>query len=157
METYENATFPLQPAEIDKEIEKIVAEQPADRGAVLRQLLHSIDNTTLEGADTDQRVIELCNKSKRFCNPDKNILPMAAVCVYPTFASLVKKELKGTGINTACVVGAFPSGQSPLHIKLAEIDYAIEQGADEIDMVISRGAMLQGDYQQVYDEICAIR
>ena len=157
MEQYKNATFPLQPAEIDKEIEKIVAEQPADRGAVLRQLLHSIDNTALEGSDTDQHVIELCNKSKRFCNPDKNILPVAAVCVYPTFVSLVKKQLKGTGINTASVAGAFPSGQSPLHVKLAEIDFAIEQGADEIDMVISRGAMLQGDYQQVYDEICAIR
>ena len=103
------------------------------------------------------QVIELCNKSKRFADPAKNILPVAAICVYPTFASLVKKELKGTGINTACVAGAFPSGQSPLHVKLAEIDYAIEQGADEIDMVISRGAMLQGDYQQVYDEIAAIR
>lgn len=157
MEQYKKATFPLQPAEIDKEIEKIIAEQPADRGAVLRQLLHSIDNTTLEGSDTDERVIELCNKSKRFCNPEKNILPVAAVCVYPTFVSLVKEQLKCTGINTASVAGAFPSGQSPLHVKLAEIDFAIEQGADEIDMVISRGAFLQGDYQQVFDEICAIR
>ena len=157
MKDYEEICFPMDEKQIQHEIEQIIAEQPADRGEILRALLHSIDNTTLEGADTDQRVIELCSKSKRFVDPAKNIFPVAAVCVYPTFASLVKKELKGTGIKTACVAGAFPSGQSPLHVKLAEIDYAIEQGADEIDMVISRGAMLQGDYQQVYDEIAAIR
>lgn len=156
---YSKISFPLNETQIEKEINSIISNELSaeQRSATLRQLLHSIDNTTLEGSDTDERVIELCNKSKRFCNLDKNILPVAAVCVYPTFVSLVKKQLKGTGINTASVAGAFPSGQSPLHVKLAEIDFAIEQGADEIDMVISRGAMLQGDYQQVYDEIAAIR
>lgn len=157
MKEYEEIFFPLDEKQIQNEIEKIIAVHPENRGETLRKLLHSIDNTTLEGSDTDQRVIELCNKSKHFADPAKNILPVAAVCVYPTFAALVKKELKDTGIKTACVAGAFPSGQSPLHVKLAEIDYAVEQGADEIDMVISRGAMLQGDYQQVYDEIAAIR
>ena len=156
---YSKISFPLNETQIENEINSIISNELSaeQRSTTLRQLLHSIDNTTLEGSDTDERVIELCNKSKRFCNPDKNILPVAAVCVYPTFVSLVKQQLKGTGIHTASVAGAFPSGQSPLHVKLAEIDFAIEQGADEIDMVISRGAMLQGDYQQVYDEICAIR
>lgn len=159
MEEYSTLRFPLDEKQLEKSIAEIISvnETPAQRAKTLRALLHSIDNTTLEGADTDQRVTELCNKSKRFADPAKKILPVAAVCVYPTFAALVKKELHGTGINTACVAGAFPSGQSPLHVKLAEIDYAIEQGADEIDMVISRGAFLQGNYQQVYDEIAAIR
>lgn len=156
---YSEISFPLNETQIENEINSIISNELSaeQRTATLRQILHSIDNTTLEGSDTDERVIELCNKSKRFCNPEKNILPVAAVCVYPTFVSLVKEQLKGTGINTASVAGAFPSGQSPLHIKLAEIDYAIEQGADEIDMVISRGAFLQGDYDQVFDEIAAIR
>ena len=156
---YSEISFPLNETQIEKEINSIISNELSaeQRTATMRQILHSIDNTTLEGSDTDERVKELCNKSKRFCNPEKNILPVAAVCVYPTFVSLVKEQLKGTGINTASVAGAFPSGQSPLHIKLAEIDYAIEQGADEIDMVISRGAFLQGDYDQVFDEIAAIR
>ena len=156
---YSEISFPLNETQIENEINSIISNELSNeqRATTLRQILHSIDNTTLEGSDTDERVIELCNKSKRFCNPEKNILPVAAVCVYPTFVSLVKEQLKGTGINTASVAGAFPSGQSPLHIKLAEIDYAIEQGADEIDMVILRGAFLQGDYDQVFDEIAAIR
>ena len=159
MEDYGKLRFPLNEAQIETEIQNIIKKEltSTQHTETLRLLLHSIDNTTLEGNDTDEHVIELCNKSKRFCDTEKNILPVAAVCVYPTFVSLVKQQLKDTGINTASVAGAFPSGQSPLRVKLAEIDYAIEQGADEIDMVISRGAFLQGDYQQVFDEICAIR
>ncbi|MBO4740391.1 MAG: deoxyribose-phosphate aldolase [Bacteroidales bacterium] len=159
MEDYGKLRFPLNEAQIENEIQNIIKKEltSTQHTETLRLLLHSIDNTTLEGNDTDEHVIELCNKSKRFCDTEKNILPVAAVCVYPTFVSLVKQQLKDTGINTASVAGAFPSGQSPLRVKLAEIDYAIEQGADEIDMVISRGAFLQGDYQQVFDEICAIR
>ena len=75
----------------------------------------------------------------------------AAVCVYPPFVAQAKKELKRTQIQVASVAGAFPSGQSPIELKLAEISYAINQGADDIDMVISRGKFLAGDYQTVYD------
>jgi deoxyribose-phosphate aldolase len=77
--------------------------------------------------------------------------------VYPPFAKLARKQLKDTNIQTACVAGAFPSGQSPIHIKIAEVAYAIEQGAQEIDMVISRGTFLEGDYATVGAEIKAIR
>ena len=159
MKNYSKIKFHLDETDIENNIDAIIKNKPSSeqRNKTLRQILHSIDNTTLEGSDTEEHVTELCNKSKRLCNLEKKILPVAAVCVYPTFVSLVKDQLKGTGIKTASVAGAFPSGQSPLHVKLAEIDYAIEQGADEIDMVISRGAFLQGNYQQVYDEIAAIR
>ena len=82
---------------------------------------------------------------------------MAAVCVYPPFVRQCKTELIGKDINVASVAGAFPSGQSPLSVKLAEIKYAVCEGADEIDMVISRGKFLEGKYKEVYEEIFAIK
>jgi deoxyribose-phosphate aldolase len=108
-----------------------------------------IDLTTLEGADTKAKVIALCDKAK--------LHKTAAVCVYPTFAMLVREQLTGTTIQTACVSGAFPAGQSPIHIKTAEVAYTVEQGAQEIDMVISRGTFLEGDYATVGAEIKAIK
>ncbi len=108
-----------------------------------------IDLTTLEGADTKAKIIALCDKAKQHGT--------AAVCVYPPFAKLVRKQLQGTTIKTACVAGAFPSGQSPIHIKTAEVAYTVEQGAQEIDMVISRGTFLEGDYATVGAEIKAIK
>ncbi|HOP14683.1 MAG TPA: deoxyribose-phosphate aldolase, partial [Lentimicrobium sp.] len=82
---------------------------------------------------------------------------VAAVCVYPVFGRQVHTLLEGTGIHTACVAGAFPAGQSPIHVKLAEVKYAVEEGADEIDMVISRGKFLEDEYIEVFDEINAIK
>jgi len=112
-------------------------------------IMSFIDLTTLEGADTKDKVIALCNKAKQH--------KTAAICVYPPFAKLAKEQLDGTFIQTACVAGAFPAGQSPIHIKTAEVAYTVEQGADEIDMVISRGTFLEGDYATVGAEIKAIR
>lgn len=88
---------------------------------------------------------------------EKGLPNVAAVCVYPVFARQVHTLLEGTGIQTACVAGAFPAGQSPIHVKLAEVKYAVEEGADEIDMVISRGKLLEGEYIEVFDEINAIK
>jgi len=120
-------------------------------------ILSIIDLTTLEGCDTNKKVIELCNKAKSFNSKRSDIPNVAAVCVYPTLVKIAKKELENTGINIASVAGAFPSGQSPINIKLAEIKYAIDEGADEIDMVISRGKFLEGEYNLVFDEIAAIK
>jgi deoxyribose-phosphate aldolase len=118
--------------------------------AELNQKIKSfIDLTTLEGADTQEKVIALCNKAKQH--------KVAAICVYPPFAKLVREQLAGTNIKTACVAGAFPAGQSPIHIKTAEVTHTVEQGAQEIDMVISRGTFLEGDYTTVGAEIKAIR
>lgn len=120
-------------------------------------ILSSIDLTSLEGSDTSTKIIDVCNKAKSFHKKHNTIPNVAAVCVYPTLVNIVKKELKNTGIKTASVAGAFPSGQSPLPIKLSEVRYAIDEGADEIDMVISRGKLLEGNYHAVFDEISAIK
>ena len=118
--------------------------------AELNQMIMSfIDLTTLEGTDKREKVLALCNKAKQH--------HVAAICVYPPFAKLVREQLAGTNIQTACVAGAFPAGQSPIHIKTAEVEWTVKQGAQEIDMVISRGSFLEGDYTTVGAEIKAIR
>lgn len=123
----------------------------------LRQVFSCIDNTTLEGADTRQRVQSLCERSIELQDASRGISHVAAVCVYPVFVRQAVNCLKGSGIKVASVAGAFPAGQSPLPVKLQEVKYALDEGADEIDMVISRGSFLEGEYAKVYDEIAAIR
>jgi deoxyribose-phosphate aldolase len=116
-----------------------------------------IDLTTLEGQDTPGKVRAMCAKAKRPDPADPTAPQVAAVCVYPDLAHLAAAEVKGTGIHVASVATAFPSGRTSLDVKLADARYAIESGADEVDMVIDRGAFLAGDYQLVYDEIAAVR
>jgi len=123
----------------------------------LRTVFSCIDNTTLEGNDTRQRVEELCYSSLNMVDEKRGIGPVAAVCVYPVFVRQACQLLKGSGIRVASVAGAFPSGQSPLPVKLAEVQYAIDEGADEIDMVISRGVLIEGNENYVFDEISSIR
>jgi len=125
--------------------------------AMCKTILGCIDLTTLEGSDTEEKVRKLCDTAISFRDEEKQIPATASVCVYPPFVAVAKEQLKGTGIHVASVAGAFPSGQLPIQLKIAEVEYAVAQGADEIDMVISRGAFLSGRYQQVYDEIRAIR
>jgi deoxyribose-phosphate aldolase len=123
----------------------------------LKVILNCIDLTTLEGADTNEKVIGLCQKAKSAHQEGPGFPNVAAVCFYPTFAALAKETLKNSGIQVASVAGAFPAGQSPIEIKVAEVKYAIKQGADEIDMVISRGSFLEGKYDVVFDEIAVIK
>ena len=130
---------------------------PEEELAMCKTILGSIDLTTLEGTDNTEKVTKLCETAVSFRNVDRGIPATASVCVYPRFVALAKEKLQGTGVNVASVAGAFPAGQLPIELKVAEVAYAVAQGADEIDMVISRGAFLEGKYQEVYDEICAIR
>jgi deoxyribose-phosphate aldolase len=116
-----------------------------------------IDLTTLEGQDTPGKVRALCAKAKRPDPADPTAPQVAAVCVYPDLAHVAAAEVQGTGIHVASVATAFPSGRTSLDVKLADAEYAIAAGADEVDMVIDRGAFLAGDYQRVYDEIAAVR
>ena len=116
-----------------------------------------IDLTTLEGQDTPGKVRAMCAKARRPDPADPTAPQVAAVCVYPDLAHLAAAEVKGTGIHVASVATAFPSGRTSLEVKLADARYAIAAGADEVDMVIDRGAFLAGDYQLVYDEIAAVR
>lgn len=124
---------------------------------LLVKVFSCIDNTTLEGSDNKERITSLCTNSIALCDVQRGIGRVASVCVYPVFICQAKRLLEGSGVKVACVAGAFPAGQAPLSVKLEEVKYAVEQGTDELDMVISRGALLEGDEQRVFDEIAAIR
>jgi deoxyribose-phosphate aldolase len=123
----------------------------------LKMALSMIDLTTLEGQDTPGKVKQLCQKALHLHDQLPDLPHVAAVCVYPTMVGTARQALAGHGINVASVATAFPSGQSPLAAKLADTKMAVDAGADEIDMVISRGAFLQGEYARVFDEIVAIK
>lgn len=125
--------------------------------ALLKQVYSCIDNTTLEGSDNCERIRTLCQNSLRMQSPEHGINPVAAVCVYPTFVRLAKSLLADSSIRVASVAGAFPAGQAPIEVKLHEVQYVVDEGADEIDMVISRGTFLEGNYDMVANEIAAIR
>src|SRR5215471_6738879 len=116
-----------------------------------------IDLTTLEGQDTPGKVRALCAKAKRPDPADPAVPMVAAVCVYPDLAHVAAAELEGSGVHVASVATAFPSGRTSLEVKLADVKYAVSAGADEVDMVIDRGAFLAGDYQLVFDEIVAVK
>lgn len=129
----------------------------AERQNAYRLIMNCMDFTTLSGADNRQTVTELCRKAIHYKDDEHDIASPCSVCVYPPFVSVCRKVLDGTSIRVASVAGAFPAGQSPIEVKAAEVRYALQQGADEIDMVISRGKFLEGNYEGVYDEICTIR
>jgi deoxyribose-phosphate aldolase len=119
--------------------------------------IRMVDLTTLEGADTPGKVKALCAKARRPDPADPSCPAVAAVCVYPALVPAAAEALAGSGVHLASVATAFPSGQAPLDVKIAETAAAVRDGADEIDMVINRGAFLSGRYQQVYDEIVAVK
>jgi deoxyribose-phosphate aldolase len=123
----------------------------------LELAVRMMDLTTLEGADTPGKVTALASKAVRPDPVDPSVPSVAAVCVYPNLVPVAKKRLEGTGVKVASVATAFPSGQSPLDVKLQDVRDAVELGADEIDMVIDRGAFLSGRYAKVYDEIVRVK
>ena len=127
------------------------------RQELCKLILNTIDLTTLEGSDNTAKIISLCEQARSFKTLGEGFPNVAAVCVYPVFVKLAKEQLLGTGINVASVAGAFPASQSPLRIKRDEVAYAVEEGADEIDMVISRGKFLEGNINEVYREIATIK
>jgi deoxyribose-phosphate aldolase len=123
----------------------------------LKLAISMIDLTTLEGKDTRGKVQQLCYKAMHPHDSNMDIPKVAAVCVYPAFVGIAKKALEGSGIFIASVATAFPSGQTALEVKINEVKTAVDQGADEVDMVISRGEFLSGNYQYVFDEIAAVK
>jgi deoxyribose-phosphate aldolase len=123
----------------------------------LKLALNMIDLTTLEGKDTDGKVKQLCYKAMHLHDAYPGLPTVAAICVYPSMVAVAKKALQGSNVKVAAVATAFPSGQASRDVKLRDTKFAIDQGADEIDMVISRGKFLQGEYNFVFDEIAAIK
>jgi len=114
----------------------------------------TIDLTTLEGTDDAVRVEALC---ARAAEPGEGVGPCAAVCVYPPFVTVAKGVLAGTGVEVATVAGAFPHGQLPLELKVAEVERTVADGATEVDIVVNRGQFLAGDYAGVYREVLAMK
>jgi len=119
--------------------------------------IRMVDLTTLEGADTPGKVRALASKAMRPDPADATCPATAAVCVYPDLVGVARETLGDSGVHVAAVATAFPSGRASMDIKLADTRYAVSEGADEIDMVIDRGAFLSGRYQQVFDEIVAVK
>ena len=123
----------------------------------LETSVRMMDLTTLEGADTPGKIAALCSKAVRPDPVDRTIPSVAAVCVYPSLVPVAKERLAGSGVKVAAVSTYFPSGQAPLDVKLRDVHDAVELGADEIDMVIDRGAFLSGRYAKVYDEVVKVK
>ena len=126
----------------------------SDAGVMLR-LLSCVDNTTLSALDSERSVEEFCRRTA-----DMALLggmPVAAVCVYPRFVPVAKKALSGCGVNVATVAGAFPHGQLPLELKIGEVKWCVEAGADEVDVVINRGLIVDGCFEEARREVAAMK
>ena len=121
--------------------------------AAINLAISCIDLTTLEGMDTPGKVAALCRKAVRPDPTSLGVPSVAAVCVYPQMVPVAVQHTAGSGVHVASVAGAFPSGQSSMAVRIADIEQAVADGADEIDIVISRGAFLSGDYGYVFNEI----
>ena len=123
----------------------------------LKLVLSMIDLTTLEGKDTPGKVKQLCYKAKHLLDTYEGLPTVAAICVYPSMVRVAKKSVGDSDIKIASVATAFPSGQAPMKVKIEDTKFAVSEGADEVDMVISRGKFLAGEYNFVFDEIAAIK
>src|SRR4051794_8781667 len=137
-----------------------LAKRSIKKGAkvwALELAIRCCDLTTLEGQDTPGKVAALASKAIRPDPANADIPSVAAVCVYPNLVPTAVARVQGSGVKVASVATAFPSGQSPLESKLDEVRWVVEQGADEVDMVIDRGAFLSGRYAKVYDEIVRVK
>lgn len=125
--------------------------------SALRLAVTMLDVTTLEGADSVGKVRQMCAKAMCPLPEDPSVSPAAAVCVYPRMVKVAAQAVAGSGVKVASVATSFPSGQMRLKERLAEVRYAVGEGADEIDMVISRGQFLQGEYRAIFDEIASCK
>lgn len=144
--------------QLNDRISRIVSkqEQASNRVESLKTIFQSIDFTTLEAFDNEEKINDFCAKALSFRNQEPHI-SVPAICIYSPFVKQAKSLLKGSGIGVATVACAFPSGQMPFDLKKKEVEFCVEQGADEVDMVISRGTFLAGRYDEVFDEIKSIK
>ena len=149
---------PVDQVGIEERVQKYATRSVKKHSKVvgLKLAVSMLDLTTLEGKDTPGRVASLCRKALR-PHDDPSVPSVAAVCVYPSMVKYARRQLANTNVRIASVATAFPSGQAPLSTRLAEVRAAVGDGADEIDMVINRGAFLAGELNLVQDEIAAVR
>ena len=154
-----SVTVPIDHVAVEERVARLNTRSIKKESKIfaLKMALSMMDLTTLEGKDSVGKVIQLCQKAKVPYAPMPDLPTVAAVCVYPTMVRTAKNAVKGSDINVASVATAFPSGMAPLSVRIDDTKFAVDEGADEVDMVISRGAFLSGEYQQVFDEIAAIK
>lgn len=150
---------PIDQVGVEERIDRLTKRSIKKESKVfaLKLALSMIDLTTLEGADSPGKVKQMCYKARHPADNLPDIPTVAAVCVYPTMVRLAKESLGDAKIKVAAVATGFPSGQYPLPVKLEDTRFAVGEGADEIDMVISRGHFLAGDYSYVFDEIGQVK
>ena len=154
-----NNTYPIDQVGIEERVARFTTRsiKKSSKLQAMKMVLNMIDLTTLEGKDTEGKVKQMCYKAVHLHDVIPGLPTVAAVCVYPTMVKTAKDALRGSLVKVASVSTAFPSGQSSREIKIADTKYAVDNGADEIDMVISRGEFLKGNYSFVFDEIAAIK
>ncbi len=145
----------LNDAEIKKEVDLLIKTKVVENDTidVKKALFSFIDLTTLNSTDNDESVMKFTEKVNRFDSEFADLKNVAAICVYPNFAQVVKDTLEVESVNIACVSGGFPSSQTFIEVKIAETAMAIMEGADEIDIVISVGQFLNENYEEMCDEI----
>ena len=142
-------------AAVAAEVKKIIDEHKSENNTpeVLRRLFNSIDLTTLNATDSPRSVAEFTERVNAFEEEHPELPNVAAICVYPNFAELVRTVLDVSSVRIACVSGGFPASQTFIEVKVAETALAVESGADEIDVVLNVGNFLDGDYEAVCDEL----
>ncbi|MBL7923166.1 MAG: deoxyribose-phosphate aldolase [Bacteroidia bacterium] len=152
-------THPIDATAVDERISRLTKRSIKNESKMhaLRMAIGMMDLTTLEAKDTPGKVRQLCAKAIRPHEAMPDLPSAAAVCVYPTMVRVAREALGSSGVKVAAVATAFPSGMSTRKVKLEETRYAVNEGADEIDMVISRGHFLAGEYNYVFDEIAAVK
>jgi deoxyribose-phosphate aldolase len=152
-------SVPIDTIAVEQRVQRFCSRSIKKESKVkaLKLALNMIDLTTLEGKDTTGKVKQMCNKALHLCDSLPDLPTVAAVCVYPNHVREAKIFLNGTSVKVASVSTSFPSGNVSYEIKLNDTRYALDEGADEIDMVISRGEFLKGNYNYVFDEIAGIK
>ena len=160
---YEQAFEKFDLSQTDEQVSAAVRQLVAnnrdkyDNAVVLKQLLSTVELTTLKVTDSQESVLRFTENVNRFADEHPELPPLATICVYPNFAKIVSESLEADGVKVACVVGGFPSSQTFIEIKTAETALAVHDGADECDMVLSVGTFQSGDYETCADEIAEIK
>lgn len=160
---YEQAFEKFDLSQTDEQVSAAVRQLVADNrdkydnAEVLKQLLSTVELTTLKVTDSQESVLRFTENVNRFADEHPELPPLATICVYPNFAKIVSESLEADGVKVACVVGGFPSSQTFIEIKTAETALAVHDGADECDMVLSVGTFQSGDYETCADEIAEIK
>lgn len=160
---YEQAFEKFDLSQTDEQVSAAVRQLVADNrdkydnAEVLKQLLSTVELTTLKVTDSQESILRFTENVNRFADEHPELPPLATICVYPNFAKIVSESLEADGVKVACVVGGFPSSQTFIEIKTAETALAVHDGADECDMVLSVGTFQSGDYETCADEIAEIK